>query len=189
MARAKTKATRAKTTRPAAPAAAAAAAGAPAAKARAKAKAKAKPEAALPAVAKRWLGCFTVTDDEGVESSFQMLAQAGTVAKAVQRFDLRLRELYRTTSLFNDGGDVFLDYVIDISGDFTTPVLVNYVAQGSVSEGPVIFCDLPEQPEADIDTYGPPEDVEEEEPLLTFKPRKTVARKGSGGARRKPAVH
>jgi len=176
-AKAKTKATAAKTSttkaRPKARAAASAAAAAPAA----------------PAADKRWLGCFTVTDDDGVESSFQMLAQAATVAKAVQRFELRLRDLYRTTSLFGGGGDVFLDYVIDISGDFTTPVLVNYVAQGSPSDGPVIFCDLPEQPDADVDTYGPPEDAEEEEPLLVFKPRKSAARKVVSAAGRKPAVH
>lgn len=141
------------------------------------------------AAMKRWLGCFTVTDDEGVESSFQMLGSASSVERVVRSFDKRLREMYRTTSLFSDGGDVFLDFVIDISGDFETPVLVNWVAQGSPSAGPVIFCDLPEQPDADVDTYGPPEDVEEEEPLLSFKAKKPAAGKRASSSRSKPHVH
>ena len=105
-----------------------------------------------------------------------MVVDAPRIRAAVEAFAARLEELYATTTLFGGGGDVFLDYVLKLAGDFTTPVLVNYVAQPSAPTKGVLFCDLPEQPDAKIETYGPAEN-EDYEPLLSFAPKTKQAKK------------
>lgn len=137
----------------------------------------------------RWLGCFTATDPENIDSTFQMLCDAPSIDEAIDRFQARLRDLHKTTTLFHQGAEVFLEYVIDTSGDYTRPVLVNFVAQGSPTTSPVIFCDVPEQPDVKVDTYGPAEDEEHHEPLVVFKPKTSNATRRAKRVVRASAMH
>ncbi len=125
------------------------------------------------ATSARWLGCFSVEGVDEEYTSFQMLADAADVDAAVQGFRARLKELAKESTLFDRGGDVILEYVLDVSGPLLRPALVNMVSGKPAPEG-FVFCGVPEQPDSTIEMYGQgDEDADryEPEPLITFKPK------------------
>ncbi|MBX3190573.1 MAG: hypothetical protein KF819_26465 [Labilithrix sp.] len=112
--------------------------------------------------------------DKQTEGSFQMLVDANTADAAADRFEARLIDPHAKSTLFYAGPDVFLEYMLDVSGAREVPALVNYVSGRTPPTAPVIYSGVPEQADVDIATYGAPEEESEVDmpPLVSFRPRK-----------------
>lgn len=127
-----------------------------------------------------WLGCFSLLDDDDRSASFQAVAQAKSVADAAEAFETRIRALRETSSLFDGDCKVYLDAMFELTPDaVTTPTIVNFTSKRE-GEKVILWCPLPEQPDAQLAIWGEEEEEEEEdgerEPFVTFTAKKPSRR-------------